>query len=1018
MGSAMQLGGSKGREGNAWLMRFGVGIASFLMALALCFGGTARADGGGKNIQFSIPAQPLSSALIEFSRQANVQVLTAGSQLDGVSTRGVSGTYSVGAALQQLLAGTGFGYRMTGSDTVSLVAPPGTRSEAASAAVAQAEAPVSDVPPNTGAAQTAQDEKAKEQNAVQLHPVEVTGSRLPRTAKEGSQEVMVYSKTQIDQSGQATVLDFLNTLPDVSVGQTANGVQTFGGIGTVQLHGLPLGTTLVLVNGRRVEAAGLALTGGSYFDLSNIPLGSVERIEVVPTGSSAVYGSDAIAGVVNVILRNNYNGVEANARYGWADGTDEHDDNIGWGHVWGKASLSALVNFQTRSELQGYERSIVANGDHTQDGGPNLTQYAVCSPGNVFFPNGFSFDGGKTTVQYAAVPKGYTGAPSLQEFAGTAGALNTCNGPFTTGASLIDSSRRLGAYLTGKYAFTESVEVFTELLYSHNQTTVDVGPALLFGQPGFQVFSVPASNPYNPFGQTVGIAATVNGLPNGSNKVDTVFFRPLVGFRGLVFQDWQWELTAWGAMDRTSFTLGPPTDPPSAQTALNSTDPATALNPFVDGPWASQQILNAAFPLYLSKYTGRTSAANGLVRGPLVNMASGPLSIVVGAEYDRDTIFENNINDVNISPGPGSATYHRDSHAAFAEARVPILANHPDPSAGDILAVSLAGRYDSYSDFGDRVTPQLGAEWRPSNTLLVRSTYGRAFRAPPLFDLHEAQETNNVVGVITDPLNSSTSVVAVTNGGNPNLSPETGQSRSFGFVYSSKTVPNLQLSVTHWGIDMKNNIQQLNPQTIVNNESAFPGAVVRGPSQNGKPGPILSVDATFRNFGEINVRGFDYQLSYRKRFDFGELLPSLNVTQVYHYVYQLIPGAPPTDATSKAQDSGTWSPRWKGTAALGWKLGPYSASFDARYVGHYQDYDSTRSIGDFWLYDANARYALGRVIAADNPWLRDLYLEVGGVNLFNTLPQFSNFDFGFPGYDVSQGDIRGRFLYAQIGAKL
>jgi hypothetical protein len=197
----------------------------------------------------------------------------------------------------------------------------------------------------------------------------------------------------------------------------------------------------------------------------------------------------------------------------------------------------------------------------------------------------------------------------------------------------------------------------------------------------------------------------------------------------------------------------------------------------------------------------------------------------------------------------------------------------------------------------------------------------------------------------------------------------------------------------------------------------FPGNVMRAAGQSGELGPITKVIATDVNYGRLDVSGFDYQLSRAFQTPAGQWTPSVGATETYRYTAALVPGATPEDRVSRANDDGDFAPRWKGTAAIGWKLGIYKANVDARYTGRYQDYDSNRYIGNFWLYDANWRVNLGQAFAAHNEWLGGAFLEIGGVNLFNKLPQYSNFDFGTFGYDPSQGDIRGRFLYAKLGTK-
>ncbi len=200
---------------------------------------------------------------------------------------------------------------------------------------------------------------------------------------------------------------------------------------------------------------------------------------------------------------------------------------------------------------------------------------------------------------------------------------------------------------------------------------------------------------------------------------------------------------------------------------------------------------------------------------------------------------------------------------------------------------------------------------------------------------------------------------------------------------------------------------------MVNNAQLFPGAVVRDSN-----GDITQVNDRFLNFGGLEVAGFDYLIDYKRQTGIGQLTFSASATRTSHYTIALVPGAPTIVADSVAQDSGNWAPRWKGTVALGWKLGRYTANLDGRYVGRYRDYDSTtRYLGNFWLYDAHFRYALGEAFASNSHWLSKSYAELGGVNIFNSLPPFSNFYFGFVGYDPSQYDLRGRFIYAKIGVK-
>jgi iron complex outermembrane receptor protein len=332
------------------------------------------------------------------------------------------------------------------------------------------------------------------------------------------------------------------------------------------------------------------------------------------------------------------------------------------------------------------------------------------------------------------------------------------------------------------------------------------------------------------------------------------------------------------------------------------------------------------------------------------------------------------------------------------------------------LALTLAGRFDHYSDFGTRTTPQFGVEWRPLDGLLMRATYSAAFKAPSLFDLYTARQQTSQ-SPITDPLTGQTYQVTLIGGGNSGLRPEIGHSHTLGLVYSSVAIPDLQLSITYWNVTENHQNAALPAQVIVNNADIFPGRVVRASSCTmGPPCAITQVDGTFLNFGTFEVAGIDYQVNYAHETRLGTWTTTISATEAFHYYAALTPGAPPMDGDGIAQDSGNWTPRWKGIVGLGWKRANYVASFDGRYVGRYQDYDRMQLIGNFWLVDANIRYGIGQTLAP-NSWLKGTYLEVGGVNVFNRLPQFSNFNGGFLGYDPAQADIRGRYLYVQGGAR-
>jgi iron complex outermembrane receptor protein len=967
---------------------------------------------------FNVVAADPASAIHSFGVQAGIQILASADDLKGKKLNPVSGKISTEQALNDLLAGTGLDHRYVGDRAVALVRNVPEFGDAAQPSHDSASAALpSKNDPRILIAQAEEKPPAKEsgkdqqtvknpakpvEKVAQLEEIIVTGSRIPTHARESAQEVKIYTREQIERSGQVSVADFLNTLPSVSSQSSID--QGFLAATTVRLHGLAQGTTLVLLNGRRVEGSGTQQ--GAFFDLENLPISAVDRIEVVPVGTSAIYGSDAIAGVVNVILKKDFDGLESNVKYGAGADIHQYSAEAAWGHRWNGASLSILGTYEDGSTLIVADRARTANLNYSAFGGLDARS-PFCSPGTVFSSNGSPLNG--VGASFAAVPPGSSGKPTAQQFVATANTMNLCNGFYAPDTSIIPGTRRTGLLLSGDLDLSARVHLFTEVLVSHNDRTPSRSPIA-------GVYGVPAGNPFNPFGQDVTVFYAFTSLPESTQGGNTQFTRPLLGIRGDLSGNWHWEAAAWNVREHTSVQYGNfGIDPTALNNALNSTNPATALNLFSAAPPGSPALLTS-LPLQNPSFydVGQTSAANAFIRGPVANLWAGPLETLFGGEYERDALQSEGVF-------PPFNIFHRNIKAMFAEARIPLIAGRGGVKNGETLALNAAVRYDDYSDFGSKITPQFGAEWRPMDSLLLRGTYGKSFQAPGLVSLYAAPFSYQAN--FPDPRNNNTQdLVTVFLGGNPHLQPQTGVSRSVGVVYTSTALPGLSASLEHWDIDETNAVQTLQPPALIINESLFPGAVVRGPGQNGQPGPITQINDLPINFGNIKAAGFDADLSYRWDTGFGELTPSISVAEMYHYTAALTPDVAATDRLSQANDDLNWAPRWKGTVALAWKAGAYSMNVTGRYVGRYRDYDplittgTYLTLGNFWLVDLNARYVIGQTLAHSSQYLRNSYLEVGAVNLANSLPPYSNI-FGVGGYDPTQYDIRGRFLYTRLGVK-
>jgi iron complex outermembrane receptor protein len=814
--------------------------------------------------------------------------------------------------------------------------------------------------------------------------VTVTGTRLG-TAATG-QDVHVYDTPRIEQSGQSTVTDFLDTLPEVSL----NSVESSQLATTVRLRGAILGSTLVLINGRRTQDVTSGAALGGYFDLNTIPVALVQRIEVLPTGSSAIYGGDALAGVVNIVLKSDFTGVTADAGYKFANNTDEKVISGGAGWTSGPLSLSIMGSYSDRSPLFGRDRDITANPDYRRFGGPNLGTQFFGAPANVSSVSGNLPGLGSS---FAAVPKGSSGIGlTPADFAATAGLQNT--GSFTSYQSTVHRSQRGGIFASANYRFDFGMELFAELLWSKYRLDVANTP------PFLQLANVPASNPFNPFGAAVNVSGTVQGAESLARLTyDEDYLRPLIGARG-DFGKWQWELTALNTHDKGSFNIYGQPNPALLNTALASSDRSAALNPFVDGPMGSSTLLASIYSnASITKYSGDTDIVNGFVRGSLLDLPAGSLNAVLGGEYEHSTLNH-------------GFKASREVKAGFAELKAPLLSRTDDDGVkSDLLAVQIAGRYDDYSGFGSQATWQGGFELRPFDGTLLRGTHATSFRPPTLYNL--AAPPLSSTFPLTDPQRNGAAVIAsVATGGNSSLKPTTANSTTLGLAWSPREISGLNLSMTAWWLSIQDAINLPNPQYIVNNDSLYPGRVIRAAAPSGTVGQITSVDYSYVNFGAMREAGVDLNLDWTFGTEFGSFSPAIAATYITRFDGASTPGAPMVSRLSRANNDSVFAPRWKSTVSLAWDPGkPFKLWLAGRYIGPYVDYTPPHTIGDVWYLDASLQVDLVRALGLENPPLAGIKVLISGTNLTDSLPPYSTY---FRGYDVYNYDLVGRTIFLRL----
>ena len=962
-------------------------LIPLVLASLLAHGDPAAAAEPAHAAQYAIeqPAQPLAASLQAIAHETSTSVLFDPKVVRGRVAHPVSGRLSAFEAITAALQGTGLVAELM-KDGAIVVRP---------AAVPGADA---GAPQDVGTAPSTPDRRLAD---AQVAKVEITGSRLKRVEVEGPAPVNVYTARDIEKSGQPSLERFLAGLNEVSV---ASGEGSFGGTlgqGTVQLRGLPLGSTLVLINGRRIEAVGSS--SADFFNLNLIPMAAIERVEVVPVGSSAVYGGDALAGVVNVILKKSIDGVAVSANLGSGRGFGDGGLSLATGGHGDDGNWLLMGTYNRATPLGMADRGFFRDADYTRYGGPDA-RVRNCTPGTVSSVSGDNLPG--LGSSFAAIPALASGnAPQVSDFVATAGTPNLCDRYATgDGMALVHGDQTLALHATGERRLTASWSAFGEFtLARERQRAMETGVSL-------SNVTVPATNPYNPFGEDVKVIAILgpdNGLHGFARQ--TTFTRALLGVHGGLGGDWETELTLSTVRDRgASRSYAANVDTAARDAALAASSPADALDPFTTGRAASDAVLHGIWSDTVNHSHGRKDQLSGWVRGSLLQLPAGALETVVGAELARDHYDVSSLQqDLDIHDG-------RHDAAAYGELRAPLLAAGAQGDRWNLAALTLAARRDGYSDFGSATTYQTGLELRPWRSLLVRASSATSFKPPTLAETHvsEIDYPADEFGLV-DPARggeaiTTGTVVATTN---PHLGPERGRATSFGAVWEPEGGLGTRLSATHWQVHINGLIATLDPQSALDYEALFPGFVTRAPSVDGQPGPVTSVLLAEANFGSVDTAGTDMEAVYAWHGFLGRWTATAGATRTNQYQVVLAPGAAKEDRLGR-RFTDFWSPRWKDRVAIDLDAGSWTLGLASRYLGQYKDAGtSERRLGARWTHDLSGSLDLKKCLPDLAQGVRAASLSLSVANLANQQPQFVD---GLPYYDVTQADWRGRYVSTRL----
>jgi iron complex outermembrane recepter protein len=731
----------------------------------------------------------------------------------------------------------------------------------------------------------------------ELQKVTVTGYIIPRTG-DGPQPVTTLDQDFITKQADQTVTDVIARLPE-NVG-AFNPVTTAGnsfspGSAAVGLKGLPFNATLVLVDGIRFPAYPFAINGQtsgpvSFVDLNSFPLASIDRIEILKDGGSATYGSDAVAGVINLILKTDYKGTDLNYYYGISQRGDfevNHGSFVsGISHNFSDTSKVSIV-----AAFDIYNQSPIEASDRPYS---EFLQHSRYSPKYRDIPNFWTATGIFTDAAnnlYAVKPG--TAGPNItaDNFLVNDGSPNNFDTKFQ---QLDPRETRYGGSVYLDYDVTASLKFYDSFIIQRNEE-LGVTP----NQGYSNGVTVPANNPFNPFG--VALTTAIAPLYELGPWVTDTTIRTLRNTAGLTYQlphDWFIDASFTYGESDGSEVIDNSVNVIKLQEALNGTLSGFAgqfFNPFTDQSIDSpnRQFQNAIRTQQILE--SRTDLINYIVKtgGTIWELPAGAFTAAGGYEYRSESLIQvndNNSRNFNIGnadfQGPQSSA-RRYVNSLYGEVTLPILGGKWSWPGARLLEVVFSERYDDFSDFGRAAKPKVAVRYKPIEDLTLRGTYAEGFIAPSLSQLFGTP----IVGLqsINDPVTGTSYTTQSTSGGNPNLKPENSYGYYAGAVWSPGSADpdhswwgwanGFTAYVDWYQTTIRNLIGTPRAQQVVDSATGFPGAVTRGAD-----GLITNIDTQFLNLGTRTVDGIDFGASYvTKEYPWGKLDLEANAAYIYNY---------------------------------------------------------------------------------------------------------------------------------------
>ncbi len=827
-----------------------------------------------------------------------------------------------------------------------------------------------------------------------------TGTSIRGVAPTGSALIEV-DREAIDNSAGALTIDILRETPQVTtfgVNDTSrNGSGGSGNItysNAVNLRALGPVATLTLVNGRRPVSQG---TQTAWFDPSSIPSIALQRVEIIADGASAIYGSDAIAGVANLITLRGYDGIGVDMQYGVGDGYDQHHIGLIAGKSWDSGQVTAAYQKSYRSNLAGYDRDFY-RADLTSNGGTDF-RTTRCDPGNIIV-------GG---VNYP-IPEGGATSANL-----VPGDPNRCEVE-RDGNDLMPEQDLDSFVMNFDLDLGDHFTIFADGIFAQREADRrnDTHTARLV---------VPETNAYfvAPAGVTLDPCPASAGVPDGtgcvsvdhsyagavgpaiSHTLNSETWQIWAGFDWRMTDNWTLSFFASAAENEDQAIQPSGVVPPLQGAALRSSDPAAAYNPFGTANTTDPSVIENMFNFWFI-VNGITEVNNYSLKvdGPLFQLPGGEVMIAAGLEY-----FEQDWKQA-VAFGPRSAAnnltyrqfYNRDITSAFVEVFIPIVGEDNSVPGIHSLAVNLAGRRDDYNDVGNTTNPKFGVDWYATQDLKFHASYGESFRAPtpPQILSNGARMYYQRYATPTGDLEDG---IAAT-GPNPDAQPETAKTKSFGFEYIPEALNGAVFSLNYFDVDYENQLVGVIANTNIlindpNSNQLYQGAEAQAKIQeqidSGVPLPAgvtaeqalamqVFVDARAINQAITEADGFDFSVMVPVATDSGEW--RFGVQGVWFDSYKVAQS--PTSPKEEKVNNIDYPLELELRGLVGWDSAHWNANAWINHLNSYKAADGA-TIDSYTTVDLAVTYSFN---GDSGSLTENLRLGLRVNNLFDEDPPFVN----------------------------